>query len=81
MSREVEAIRIWGWVGYLWWEFSSYLEEGRTFRWCERCGELLVGTKRKRFCTVEENPECYRARRTADKQRERERKRDDSSII
>jgi len=71
MTDQTAVVRVFGWVGYFWWEFLQDLSDYKTIGICERlgCGSVLTGGHRdRRFCTKEENPECFR-RRNADAQR------------
>lgn len=49
-----------------------YLEEYRTFQMCQKCERILRGSKRKRYCSKWENPDCFRRRRAGDQRRRRE---------
>ena len=71
--QNLPVTRIWGWLGYFWWELLQDLESGLEIRNCDRCGAPITGTVRKRFCG-EENPDCYRQRRASAKRTERGRK-------
>jgi hypothetical protein len=60
--------RCFGWLGYFWWELKKSIES-ESYAICGRCGEFISGKLGKRFCSKEENSECYRARRANDVQR------------
>lgn len=70
LLRPVEVPLIFSWEGYFWWELSQKLEKTNSGI-CESCGKVIFGKKGKRFCSNEENPKCYKARRARDKRRER----------
>lgn len=72
-QRNLPVTRIWGWLGYFWWELLQDLENGLVIRHCNRCGAPITGTVRKRFCG-EENPDCYRQRRASARRNQRGRK-------
>ena len=73
-SQQVPVTRIWGWLGYFWWEFLHDLRSGLKVHRCDHCGAIIGGTARKRFCGKKENPTCYRAVRASAKRAERDRK-------
>jgi hypothetical protein len=70
LTRCEPVRRVWGVTGLCWALLMEELERGRCFRACERCGRWLAGIASKRFCGRGDDPECFRARRAADKQRE-----------
>jgi hypothetical protein len=65
--------RIWGWPGYFWFELLTDLRSGKAIRACERCGGPIQGKASKRFCGRDDNPDCFRQRRAANKRAERSR--------
>jgi hypothetical protein len=65
--------RIFSWPGYLWWKLSTSMDQSK-LKFCQRCRKLLTGKKNKKFCSKQDNPDCYRERRTYDKEQERKRK-------
>jgi len=69
-KQTVEIPCIFSWIGYFWWELSQTIQD-KSVNICERCGSVISGKKDKRFCSKEENPECFRARRAEDRRRER----------
>ena len=73
MHRTMPVQRVWGWVGYFWLELLSDLRSGEISGQCQRCGALIHGTARKRFCSGDDDPGCFRERRAADKRTERAR--------
>ena len=75
MTEPVPVLRAWGALGLFWALLLERLESGRPLRICELCGRTLEGTRRKQYCGRNENLDCYRQRRTADRRRERERPR------
>ena len=72
LTQPYEIPCIFGWVGYFWWELSERAKE-KSINICERCGNVIKGKADKRFCSKEENIECFRARRTEDKRRGRQK--------
>ena len=67
---QTEIPCIFSWIGYCWWELGELIKE-KTIKTCERCGNIIVGKEDKRFCSKEENPACFNARRAEDRKRER----------
>ncbi len=61
MTETTSVLRVFGWVGYFWWEFFQELKSHRTVRMCKRCGNVVVGGHRDRkYCRKSENPDCFR---------------------
>lgn len=71
LRQPVPIRRAWGVLGLMWALLLDRLEDGRAFVSCERCGRIVSGKRGKRFCGPEDNPACFRARRAADRRRER----------
>ena len=62
----VRIRRYYGWLDYMWAELADDIYKGKAISICERCGRIISpGThgKRKRFCTLADNRECYKARK------------------
>ncbi len=75
MTEWIDIRRAWGPIGFFWALLIDRLESAQTARACERCGRPITGTQRRRFCSLEENGDCFRARRAADRRGERQRER------
>ncbi len=74
-TRPFLVRRVWGAVGLFWALALDRLEEGRGFNVCERCGRVLQGKRDKRFCGRADDLECFKARRAADRRKERHRQK------
>lgn len=75
MSKNVPVTRVFGWVGYFWWELSRDLQAGLSIRRCQHCGNAIVGGRRhRRYCNRQENPTCYRDRNKLAQQESRSRR-------
>jgi len=72
--QPVEIPCIFGWIGYFWWELSQRAKE-KSVNICERCGNVIIGNENRRFCSKDENLECFRARKAEDRRRERHLKK------
>lgn len=72
-GQELPVIRIWGWLGYFWFDLLQDLRNGLRVHRCDRCGAAIRGAARKRVFGKKENPECYRAGRASAKRAERTR--------
>jgi hypothetical protein len=62
----VRLRRYYGWLDYMWAELADDIYHRKAILVCESCGRIISpGShwKRKRFCSSEENPECYKARK------------------
>jgi len=62
----VRIRRYYGWLEYMWAELADDIYKGKAMLICERCGRIISpGThgRKKRFCSLSENPECYKARK------------------
>jgi len=75
MTEYMPVRRAWGPIGLLWALLIDRLEAGQPLRICGRCGKPLQGIRTKQFCGPEDRPDCYKARRKSDRQRERDRER------
>ncbi len=73
MLKPVPIRRAWGAAGLLWALMLDRLDDGRAFNACERCGRILQGKRDKRFCGKQDDSKCFRARRSADRRKERYR--------
>jgi hypothetical protein len=73
MAEPVPIRRAWGPLGLFWALLLDRLEEGARFNSCGRCHRIVEGKRGKRYCSKSDNPECFRERRAADKQRSRQR--------
>lgn len=72
-SRPTEVQRVRGVSGLMLALLVERLEELKSFRTCNRCGRIIRGRRSKKYCSKDENPDCYRGRRSADKATERVR--------
>ena len=70
----IEANSLEGALGLMWALLLDRLKASQSFQFCERCGQLISGKADKRFCSEEDNAECYRARKRDDKRRSRKTK-------
>jgi hypothetical protein len=75
LDRPIPVRRVWGIPGLCWSLLLDRLEDGLSFRHCERCSRLIHGRSHKRFCGHEDNVDCYRERRSAGRRRQRARRR------
>ena len=73
VMRPFPIRRAWGATGLLYGLMLDRLEQGRGFNACERCGRVLQGKRGKRFCARADDIECFKARRAADRRKERYR--------
>ena len=73
MTEYVPVRRAWGPIGLFWALLIERLEAGQPMQLCERCGRSLRGKRGKRMCGADDNPECYRDRRSRDRRLERQR--------
>lgn len=74
--HQVDIPRVFGWLGYFWWELNQVVNESKEHvPICERCGWVLQGTRKKRYCGPNDNLECFRSRRAEDKRKERQRQK------
>src|SRR5262249_44054676 len=71
LNRRETVGRAWSPLGLLWALLLDELENAPALGTCLRCSRQIQGTRRKRYCSPADNPECYRARRAAAKLRER----------
>jgi len=72
---QVPVRRAWGPIGFFWALLIDSLESQEDRRGgCERCGGVVIGDKRKRFCGPRDNPDCCRERRAEDQRRSRARR-------
>lgn len=65
--------RAWAVPGLMWGLFLARLANTQPYWTCERCGKLISGRGHKRFCSAEDDPDCYQARKAGDKRRSRVR--------
>jgi hypothetical protein len=72
-SQKVPIRRTWGPIGLFWALLLDQLEQHRTFGVCERCSRVFQGSKNKQYCSELDDPQCFRARRTEDTRRYRNR--------
>ena len=73
LNVRVPVTRVWGIPGLMWALLLERLSAVQPYRNCERCGALIKGKGDKRFCSAEDNPDCYRARMTKNKRQSRNR--------
>ena len=73
LNTPMPVTRAWGVPGLMWALLLDRLSKAQPFRVCERCGNLISGRGHKRFCSAEDNPDCYQAKKTEDKRRSRAR--------
>lgn len=71
LNELVPVTRAWGGIGLLWALLIDRLEAALAIRTCE-CGTILRG--RRKVCGPDDNVDCYRARRSEDKRRSRNRR-------
>lgn len=74
LDHAMPVQRAWGIPGLMWALLLDRLKASQSFQFCERCGQLISGKADKRFCSEEDNAECYRARKRDDKRRSRKTK-------
>jgi hypothetical protein len=72
-AQELLVQRVVGWEGYFWRELLEDYSTGSGATHCPNCGKLLFGRRNKIFCSEEDNPKCFRARRAANRRTERDR--------
>jgi len=76
-EKKYPVIRIYTWVGYLWWELNRMAEEKMdSIKTCEFCGKIIFGHKNKRFCGPDYNKKCWNSRRAMNKRNERKRRKE-----
>jgi hypothetical protein len=63
--------RAWGPAGLFWTLLIDWLEENHHFQTCQRCDRFITGKMGKKFCSVTDNPACFKARRVLDQRRSR----------
>lgn len=68
MFQSVPIKRAWGALGLFWALLLEQLEERHGFQVCEKCGKINQGKRDKKYCSREDNEECFRER-TAHRQR------------
>jgi hypothetical protein len=66
--QPIPITRAWGAIGLFWALLLEELEVYRPFNKCQRCGRIIRGTRGRKFCNPEEDPNCHRAR-ARDRQR------------
>ena len=71
MCTSIPIRRAYGVQGLMWALLLDRLESGIRFRSCRRCGRIIKGKKGKEVCGREDNEDCFKKRRAADKRRER----------
>ena len=62
----VRIRRYYGWLSYMWAELADDIYHRKAVLICESCGRIISpGThgKHKRFCSLQENPECFKGRK------------------
>ena len=74
LDHPMPVQRAWGVPGLMWALLLDRLNASQSFKPCKRCGQLISGKADKRFCSKEDNAECFRARRREDKRRTRKGK-------
>lgn len=65
-DETVRIRRYYGWLSYMWAELADDIYHRKAVLICGSCGRIIsAGTrgKRKRFCSLRENPECFKARK------------------
>jgi hypothetical protein len=66
LGQSVSVRRVYGWLGYFWWEFYQDLMAHSFVGACQHCGQVIRGGRTDRkYCTREENPSCVRTRNSA----------------
>ena len=75
LDEEMPVTRAWGIPGLMLALFIERLSSSQSFLACENCGRAISGRSHKRFCSEEDDPACYRARRAGSKRGERKRGR------
>jgi hypothetical protein len=73
LSAPTPIRRAWGVPGLMWVLLLDRLSNAQPYRACKRCGALISGRRHKRFCSAEEDPDCFQARRSKDKRQRRAR--------
>jgi hypothetical protein len=71
LNKTMPVTRAWGVPGLMWTLFIDRLSNARRYWTCERCGGFITGRGHKRFCAESDNPECFHARKAAEKRRSR----------
>lgn len=71
LGERIPVTRAWGVAGLMWALLLDRLSSAQPCRSCERCGRLISGRGHKRFCSVSDNPVCFRARKAVEKRRNR----------
>jgi len=71
MGEVVETRRALGVLGLFWALLIEQLENGHSFQRCEWCRRLVRGRADKRFCNKQDNPDCWRKRRSAKRRHQR----------
>ena len=63
LSRPVPVRRVHSWLGYFWWELYQDLKTGTSIGFCNHCGQIIPrGRRNQKYCTKEENADCFRKR-------------------
>ena len=63
IREKVDIKRIYGWIGYFWWEFYQDILKHTTIKFCKNCGQIISGGRQDRiYCTKEENYDCWKSR-------------------
>jgi hypothetical protein len=68
LTQTVPVQRAWGVLGLFWSLLIEQLKRGRMPQ-CDRCGQILQG--KQRFCSPEDDDDCYRARKRDSRREER----------
>ncbi len=59
----IKIKRIYSWLGYFWWQFYNDISENMNIRFCESCGNIIVGGRSDKVsCSKEENINCFKQR-------------------
>jgi hypothetical protein len=71
LAEQTPVTRAWGLPGLMWALLLERLSGAQPYTCCERCGRRIRGRGHKRFCSSDDNMECFRARRAENKRRGR----------
>lgn len=71
LSAPTAVTRVWGCPGLMWALLLDRLSNAQPYWACKRCGKLISGRGHKRFCSPDDDLECFQARKAEDKRRAR----------
>lgn len=64
INKPMEVVWTDSWLGYMWCEVQQDIEDGLQLTFCDHCGNLLRGGRRRSYCRASENDQCHRERAT-----------------